>query len=133
MHVSVQKSTSTTRPPSAARSSGSEFSQAVAPPSEGMCTSWEIVISIFDSVALAAEQVEQQQEDVEDVEEDARCDDDGAVGVRPPQPIEVEDRVGAEDPEPGDGVDDVGVGDRDEDRDDPERDQSEQRPEQRPA
>src|SRR3954453_17015308 len=38
MHVSVQKCTRTTRPPSSAGPSGSEFSHSIAPPSEGMCT-----------------------------------------------------------------------------------------------
>src|SRR3954452_8457874 len=38
MQVSVQKSTRTTRPRSAAGSSGSELSHAVPAPNEGMCT-----------------------------------------------------------------------------------------------
>src|SRR3954452_15799168 len=38
MQVSVQKSTRTTRPRSPAGSSGSELSQAVPAPNEGMCT-----------------------------------------------------------------------------------------------
>src|SRR3954470_6983576 len=38
MHVSVQKCTRTTRPPSSAGPSGSEFSHSIAPPSEGMWT-----------------------------------------------------------------------------------------------
>jgi hypothetical protein len=33
-------------------------------------------------IPLAAEQLEQEQEDVEDVEGDAGGDDDGAVGAR---------------------------------------------------
>src|SRR3954462_2581370 len=44
MQVSVQKSTSTTRPRSPAGSSGSEFSHAVAPPSEGTCRRPDTVI-----------------------------------------------------------------------------------------
>jgi hypothetical protein len=51
-------------------------------------------------VALAAEQVHGQQEDVEDVEEDARGDQDGAVGARSAQPVEVDEREGAEIPRP---------------------------------
>src|ERR671914_165724 len=38
MHVHVQKFTRTTCPRSSAGPSGSELSQAVAPPSDGMCT-----------------------------------------------------------------------------------------------
>ena len=49
---------------------------------------------------------------------------------RAAQPVEVEDRVAAEDHESDDRVDDVAAGDRDEDRDDPEHDQGQQRPEQ---
>jgi GAF domain-containing protein len=78
----------------------------------------------LELVAIAAEQAEQEQEDVEDVEEDARCDQHRAVGAGAAQPVEVKDRERAEDPQPGDGVDDVAVGDRDEDRNDPEPDQS---------
>src|SRR5512133_4399834 len=44
MHVSVQKSARTTRPRRPSGSSGSEFSHAVAPPSEGMCTRPNTVI-----------------------------------------------------------------------------------------
>jgi hypothetical protein len=79
---------------------------------------------------VAADEVEREHEDVEDVEEDAGGDGDRAVGVGAAQPVEVEDRVRAEDPDAGDRVDDVGAGDRDEDRDEPEPDQGEQRPEQ---
>src|SRR3954465_8026235 len=87
-------------------------------------------LAVGTSVTPAAEQVQQEQEYVEDVEEDAGGDHDGAVGACSAEPVEVEDREGAEDPEPCDGVDDVAVGDRDEDRDDAERDQAQQRPEQ---
>src|SRR5215207_5719077 len=38
MQVSVQKFTSTTRPRNSAGTSGSDFSQAVAPANAGMCT-----------------------------------------------------------------------------------------------
>src|SRR3954454_17789898 len=81
-------------------------------------------------VAAAAEELEREEEYVEDVEEDADGDDDGAVGARSAQSVEVIDRDPAEDGESGNGVDDLAVGDRDEDRDDPERDQAQQRPEQ---
>ena len=81
--------------------------------------------------ATAAEQVERKQEDVEDVEEDPGRDRHGGVRGAAAQAVEVEDREGAEDPEAGDGVDDVLVGDRHEDRDDPEGDQPQQCPEER--
>src|SRR5437763_7565345 len=87
--------------------------------------------SPWSLLAAAPEQLEQEQEDVEDVEEDAGSYRDGAVATCSAQPVEVEDRERAEDAESRDGVDDVPVGDRDEDRDDPKRDQAEQRPEQR--
>jgi hypothetical protein len=58
-------------------------------------------------VALSAEQVEHEQKHVEDVEQDAGGDHDGAVGTCSAQPVEVVDRERAEDPEPCDGVDDV--------------------------
>src|SRR4051812_34364570 len=45
MQVSVQKSTSTTWPRSPPGSSGSEFSHAVAPPSEGMWRRPDTVIA----------------------------------------------------------------------------------------
>jgi hypothetical protein len=48
--------------------------------------------------------------------------------IRAAQPVEVEDRERAEDPESGDGVDEVAVADRDEDRADPDDDQAEQSP-----
>src|SRR4051794_13060968 len=85
----------------------------------------------FSLFAATAEQLEQEHEDVEDVEEDARSDGGGAVVTCTAQPVEVEDRERAEDAESCGGVDDVAVGNRDEDRDDSERDQSEQRPGQR--
>src|SRR5215207_3244747 len=88
-------------------------------------------MEIRDSLASAAEELEREEEDVEDVEEDAGRDRDGALGGCAAQPIEVIDRERTEDRESADGVDDVAVGDRDEDRDDPERDQAQQRPEQR--
>src|SRR4051812_11531013 len=69
-------------------------------------------------VAPSAEEIEQEQEDVEDVEEDACGDHDGAAGIGSAQAVEVEDGEGPEDPETRDGVDDVAVWDRDEDRGD---------------
>src|SRR5437763_17182995 len=91
--------------------------------------------SPWSLLAAAPEQLEQEQEDVEDVEEDAGGYRDGAVAICSAQPVEVEDRERAEDPEACDGVDDVAVRDRNEDRNDPGHDQTEQRPEQctRPA
>src|SRR3954463_10180621 len=127
-------STSTTRPRSHSTVSGSELSHTGASSSADSAPWMESVVdtrSSLELVAIAAEQAEQEQKDVEDVEEDARRDHHGAAGIGPPQPVEVEDRERAEDPESGDGVDDVAVGDRDEDRHDPERDQAQQRPEQR--
>src|SRR3954449_10762987 len=127
-------STSTTRPRSHSTVSGSELSHTGASSSADSAPWMESVVdtrSSLELVPIAAEQAEQEQKDVEDVEEDARRDHHGAAGIGPPQPVEVEDRERAEDPEAGDGVDDVAVGDRDEQRDDPERDQRQQRPEQR--
>src|SRR4051794_30705540 len=88
MQVSVQKSTSTTRPRKSAASSGSELSQADAPASDGMCRRSNTLTSV-----APAEQLEHEQEDVEDVEEDAGRDRNGALTVGAAQPIEVEDRV----------------------------------------
>src|SRR3712207_4943961 len=66
------------------------------------------------SVPVAAEQAEEQQQHVEDVQEDARRDRYGILHFGALEPPEVEHRVGAEDHEPGDGVDDVAARDRDE-------------------
>src|SRR5690349_17056658 len=68
----------------------------------------------------AAEQAEREWEDVEDVEEDRGSDRYGGIGGAAAQAVEVEDRECAEDPESGDGVDEVAVGDRDGDGDDAE-------------
>src|SRR3954451_3365512 len=78
----------------------------------------------------AAEQLEREQEDIEDVEEDRGGDRHRGIGGAAAQAVEVEDRERAEDPESGDRVDEVAVGDRDEDRNDAEDDQAEQGPEQ---
>src|SRR3954453_2914855 len=124
-------STSTTRPRSPSTVSGSELSHTGASSSADSTPWMECVLDTRSSlklVAIAADQPEQQQKDVQDVEEDARRDHDGAVGAGSAQSVEVEDREGAEDPEACDGVDDVAVGDRDEDRDDPKPDQAEQQP-----
>src|SRR4051795_794546 len=93
------------------------------------CSGWWTPCPPRWLVPLAAEQAEQEQEDVEDVEEDARGDTHGAAGICSAQAVEVEDRERTENREPGDGVDDVAVGDRNEDRDDPEPDEAEQCPE----
>src|SRR3954451_21468798 len=100
-------STSTTRPRSPSAVSGSELSHADASSSADSALWMECVLDIRSSlelVAVAAEQAEQEQEDVEDVEEDARRDRHGAVGIASAQPVEVEDRERAEDPEAHDGV-----------------------------
>src|SRR3954453_3086402 len=78
----------------------------------------------------AAEQAQEQQHDVEDVEEDAGRDRHGLRHVRAPQAPEVEDREAAEDDEAEDRVDDVRARNRHEQRDEAEHDQGEQRPEQ---
>src|SRR5271165_2561789 len=97
----------------------------------GMTTPFTKPRSSCTSLPAAAEQVQQQQEHVEDVEEDARGDRDRARHVGAPQAVEVEDREAAEDHQAEHAVDDVAVRDRHEQRDDPEHDQREQRPEQR--
>src|SRR4051795_10076141 len=117
MQVSVQKSTSTTRPRKSGASSGSELSQAFAPVSDGMCSRSNTLTSV-----APAEQLKHEQEDVEDVEEDAGRDRDGASRVGAAQPVEVEDRVAAEDDKPQHRVDQICVRDRDEDRHDAEGD-----------
>src|SRR3954453_4442837 len=93
-----------------------------------------IVLSLLRSsvsvAPAAAKQAEREEEDVEDVEEDRGGDRHGSIGRAAAQAVEVEDRERAEDPESGDGVDEVAVGDRDEDRDEAEGDQAEQGPEQ---
>ena len=73
---------------------------------------------------------EEEQEDVQDVEEDARRDRHRVLLARAAEAVEVEDRVAAEDHEAGDRPDHVLAGDRDEDRDEPEHDQRQQRPEE---
>src|SRR5579862_6351237 len=80
-------------------------------------------------VSPTAEQAQEEQEDVEDVEEDAGGDRDRSGHRGSAQPVEVEDREGAEDGQPEYGIDDVGVRDR---GDDPEHDQRQQGPKQRP-
>src|SRR3954466_14207346 len=105
-------STSTTRPRSPSTVSGSELSPTGASSSADSAPWMESVLdtrSSLELVAVAAEQAEQEQEDVEDVEEDARRDHDRAAGIGSAEPVEVEDREGAEDPEAGDGIDDVAV------------------------
>ena len=49
------------------------------------------------SVPLAAEQLQEQQEHVEDIEEDARCDRNRVLHAGAAQPVEVEHRERAED------------------------------------
>lgn len=73
----------------------------------------------------AAKQLQHEQEHVEDVQEDAGGNRDSTLHVRPPQAVEVEDRVSPEDHQPEHGVDDVGVRDRNEDRYEPEEDERE--------
>src|SRR3954469_11470355 len=128
-------STTTTRPRNSSAVSGSEFSQTGARSNAARSLWMWLVVRTLSSLRwlfpTGAEQAEQEQEDVEDVEEDARRDTYGAAGICSAQAVEVEDRKRAEDPEAGDGVDDVAAGDGDEDRDDPEPDQAQQRPEQR--
>ena len=65
----------------------------------------------FKRRVAAAEDLKEEQEDVEDIEEDARRDRNGCVVVRAAQPVEVDDREPAEDHEPEHAVDDVRVRD----------------------
>src|SRR3954454_19695464 len=119
-------------------------------PSRSRSNSWtpqkqppaRMAVSVLSLIALsllrssvsvapaAAKQLEREQEDVEDVEEDRGGDRHRGIGGAAAQAVEVEDRERAEDPESGDRVDEVAVGDRYEDRDDAEDDQGEQGPEQ---
>src|SRR5918994_5243311 len=61
----------------------------VASVATDMCVSFSFVVP--------SEQLEEEEEDVQDVQEDARRDRHGAFLARAPQPVEVEDRVAAED------------------------------------
>src|SRR3954453_5589566 len=90
-----------------------------------MYVSWSIVAS--------SEELQEEEEDVEDVEEDAGRDRHRGLLAGAAKTVEVEDGVAAEDHEPGDRPDQVLARDRDEDRDEPEHDQAEQRPEQDPV
>src|SRR3954447_15744443 len=78
------------------------------------------------SVPTAAEEQQEELEDVEHVEEDARRDRHGGLHPRATQTLEVEGRQPSEDHQAEDGVDHVLGRDRHEDRDDPEGDQPEQ-------
>src|SRR5438876_263258 len=101
-------STTTMRPRRSSAFSGSEFSQTGASPNAARSAWMGYVVATGASSALVplpAEQLEQEQEHVEDVEEDAAGDHHGAAGIRAAQAVEVEDRERTEDPEPGDGVD----------------------------
>src|SRR5688500_20234941 len=75
---------------------------------------WVVRWRWWSSLAPAAEELRADKEDVEDVEEDPGRDRHGGVGGAAAQAVEVEDREGAEDHEACGGVDDVLVGDRDE-------------------
>src|SRR5690349_1976977 len=88
-------------------------------------------MSSFRLVALAAEQLEGAQEDVDDVEDDPGGNRRGVVGAAAAKAVEVEDRVGVEDHDACDGIDDLLGRYRGEDRDDAEGDEAEQRPEER--
>src|SRR3954451_3862311 len=116
--------------PSGARSSA-RLARGPAPRGRRGLGGWWTLGPPGSLVPLDAEEIEQEQEDVEDVEEDARSDTYGAAGICSAQAVEVEDRERTEDPEPGARVDDVAVGNRDEDRDDPKPDEAEQGPEKR--
>src|SRR5919198_2342753 len=81
-HEYVQKSTATTRPRSPSAVSGSELSQRAARSSAER--------RLWVLIALAPEQVEQEQKDVEDVEEEAHD-----LAERRPTPV-ARDRFAAE-------------------------------------
>src|SRR4051794_30977615 len=78
----------------------------------------------------AAEQRQEEQEDVQDVEEDPGGQRHRLVLARPPKAVEVDDGVEAEDRQAGDAVDDVRGGDRDEEREQSEPDEREEGEEQ---
>ena len=81
----------------------------------------------------AAEEGQEQQEDVQDVEEDRRREQRRRPDVlRPSQSLEVDHGEAGEDHEAQDRVDQRAVRDPDEDRDDPEDDQREKREEENP-
>jgi hypothetical protein len=88
----------------------------------------ETVGAVKPLFAPSAEQLQEEQENVEDVEEDARRDGHGAGRVRSAQAIEIKDRERAEDRQAGHRIDDVRVRNRDEDEDDRKHDQTQQRP-----
>src|ERR1700754_3586563 len=87
-------------------------------------------VATMSSLVPAAEEGQEQQEDVEHVEEDRGGDRHGRGLAGPAQAVEVEDREGAEDPEARDRIDDARVRDGEEDRDDPEDDQGQEGPEE---
>ena len=86
-----------------------------------------LALALFPS---APEDGEEELEDVEDVQEDRRCQKRRACDVlRGPQPLEVDHREAGEDHQPGDREDEGPARDPDEDRHDPEHDQNDQSPE----
>jgi hypothetical protein len=60
--------------------------------------------------AAVAEELQEQQKDVKDVDEDVGREHDRLVVVRAAQPVEVDDDVDTEDRDPGDGPRRVGAG-----------------------
>src|SRR4029079_14546791 len=128
-----------TSPPLACRRSMTPFlleASANAPCTRTTVGAVESVISSpFEgrTVALVvspAEEGQQQEKDVEDVEEDRRGEEwRGSDVLRLPQPLKVERGQAREDHEPEDRVDQRAVRDLDEDQHDPEHDQGDQGPE----
>src|SRR5712692_6386024 len=76
----------------------SPICRAITPPSPAQPASAVLT-------AAPAEDLQEEQEDVEDVEEDPGRDRDRRIHVRAAQPVEVEDRVGAEQDQAENGVD----------------------------
>src|SRR5919106_1759654 len=91
-----------------------------------------LVITLAVLLTSAAEDRQEQEEHVEDIEEDRRGEKRrraDVLGVA--QPLEIEQRQPGEDHETGDRVDQRAARDLNEHEHDPEEDQPDQRPEER--